>query len=126
MSDDILVHREAGVLTLTFNRPDKKNAITAAMYATMADAIESADADADVRVVVIQGSAEIFTAGNDLQDFMMRPPQIGEGGELPPVFRFLHAIQRFPKPVIAAVCGAAVGIGTGQGAAGIIERVDSL
>ncbi|MBI5334180.1 MAG: enoyl-CoA hydratase [Burkholderiales bacterium] len=112
MSDDILVHREAGVLTLTFNRPDKKNAITAAMYATMADAIESADADADVRVVVIQGSVEIFTAGNDLQDFMMRPPQIGEGGELPPVFRFLHAIQRFPKPVIAAVCGAAVGIGT--------------
>lgn len=109
---DILVHRENAILTLTFNRLDKKNAITQAMYATLADELEAAAKDDAVRVVAIQGAAEIFTAGNDLMDFMMNPPKIGEGGELPSVFRFLNAIHHFPKPIVAGVCGAAVGIGT--------------
>ena len=105
---DILIHTEAGVMTLTFNRLDKKNSITAAMYAALAVALEAAREDAAVRVVVIQGHELIFSAGNDLGDFMNNPPT----DESAPVWRFLHGISGFPKPVIGAVCGAAVGIGT--------------
>ena len=108
---DILVHREGGVLTLTFNRLDKKNAITGAMYATLADALQEAAGDNSVRVAVIQGHPEAFTAGNDLMDFMMNPPKLGEGGELPPVFRFLKYINEFPKPIVAAVDGVCAGAG---------------
>lgn len=105
---DILTHTEAGVMTITFNRLDKKNSITAAMYATMADALQQAVADAAVRVVLFQGHETIFSAGNDIADFLNNPPA-GDGS---PVFRFLHGIATFPKPVIAAVSGPAVGIGT--------------
>lgn len=101
-----------GILTLTFDRLDRKNAITAAMYQTLADALRSAEADSAVRVIVIEGKPEIFTAGNDLEDFMKRPPTSGEGGAPAPVFQFLHAIAEAGKPVIASVSGAAVGIGT--------------
>ena len=112
MSDAILQHTEAGVLTLTFHRLEKKNAITAGMYGAMADAIERAAQDPAVRVLAIQGHAEIFTAGNDMADFLMNPPRMGEQGELPNVFRYMHALSTFPKPVVAGVCGPAVGIGT--------------
>lgn len=108
---DILVHTEAGVRTITFNRFDKKNSITQAMYSSMADALTSAAADDAVRVVVFQGHATIFSAGNDIGDFLNR--QDGQG--LPqesPTFRFLHALAAFPKPLLAAVAGPAVGIGT--------------
>lgn len=105
---DILTHIDAGVMTLTFNRLDKKNSITAAMYAAMADALQQAAADAAVRVVLLQGHETIFSAGNDIADFLNNPPA-GEGS---PVFCFLHGIAAFPKPVIAAVSGPAVGIGT--------------
>ena len=105
---DILVHTEAGVTTITLNRVDKKNSITAAMYATMADALDQAQADAAVRVVLLQGDVTIFSAGNDIGDFLNKPP----AGEQSPVFRFLHGIAAFPKPLVAAVCGPAVGIGT--------------
>ena len=67
---DILVHTEAGVCTLTFNRPDKKNSITAAMYGALADALQAAEADASVRCVVFQGVETVFTAGNDIGDFL--------------------------------------------------------
>ena len=111
---DILIHTEAGVTTLTLNRPDKKNSITGAMYLTLADALQAADADAAVRVVVLQGDTAIFSAGNDVGDFLATAaggaaPQ-GEGTS--PAFAFLHAIAGFSKPLIAAVCGPAVGIGT--------------
>jgi enoyl-CoA hydratase/carnithine racemase len=106
----ILTHIEAGVMTLTLNRTEKKNSITSSMYAALADSLASAKDDAAVRVVVIQGHATIFSAGNDLADFLHRPP-VAEG-EQAPVFRFLHGIAAFPKPVVAAVCGPAVGIGT--------------
>lgn len=109
---DILVHLEASVLTLTFNRLDKKNAITQAMYAALADALTEAASDDAVRAVVIQGHEQIFTAGNDLQDFLSAPPAAGARSDEVPVYRFLHTIQAFPKPIVAAVCGAAVGIGT--------------
>ncbi|MDQ7956724.1 MAG: enoyl-CoA hydratase [Rhodocyclaceae bacterium] len=105
---DILVHTEDGVSTLTFNRLDKKNSITSAMYAAMADALEAAQADSAVRVLLIQGDATIFSAGNDIGDFLNAPPSTQDS----PVFRFLHGIAQFPKPIVAAVCGPAVGIGT--------------
>ena len=105
---DILVHTEAGVTTLTFNRVDKKNSITSAMYAQLADALDQAQADAAVRCVLIQGDATIFSAGNDIGDFLNAPPSTQES----PVFRFLRNIAQFPKPIVAAVCGPAVGIGT--------------
>ncbi len=105
---DILTHTEAGVMTITLNRVDKKNSITAAMYAAMADALHAGAADAAIRVVVFQGHEAVFSAGNDIGDFLNKPP----AGQNSPVFRFLHGIAAFPKPLIAAVCGPAVGVGT--------------
>ncbi len=107
-SQDILVHDEGGVRTITFNRVERKNSITTAMYAQLADAFETAAQDAAVRVVVLQGDAAVFSAGNDIGDFLQQPPSTQDA----PVFRFLRAIATFPKPVVAAVCGPAVGIGT--------------
>jgi enoyl-CoA hydratase/carnithine racemase len=108
---DILAHHEAGVLTLTFNRPGKKNAITAAMYQTLADALNAASRDEVVRVVVIQGADDVFTAGNDLADFLGNARELGTDNPTP-VEQFLFALRDFPKPLIAAVAGPAVGIGT--------------
>ena len=106
--NDILIHAESGIMTITLNRVDKKNSITAAMYATMAEALIQAETSSAVRVVVLQGHEAVFSAGNDIGDFLNGPPATEES----PVYRFLHAISAFPKPVIAAVCGPAVGIGT--------------
>ncbi|QDO99053.1 enoyl-CoA hydratase [Ferrovibrio terrae] len=105
---DILTAQADGVLTITFNRPDKKNALTSAMYATLADALEAADTDPAVRVILFAGNGGAFTSGNDLQDFLNNPPQ----GDNTPVFRFLRAISTASKPMIAAVSGVAVGVGT--------------
>ncbi len=105
---DILQHLDQGVMTLTFNRLDKKNSITAAMYASLADAVEHAQTNAEVRVVLIQGHETIFSAGNDIADFLNHPPS----GHDAPVFRFLRAIAGLSKPLLAAVAGPAVGIGT--------------
>ena len=107
-SPDILVHTEAGVRTITLNRVDKKNSITQAMYSRMAEALTSAATDEAVRVVVLQGDATVFSAGNDIGDFLNAPPATQES----PVFRFLRALAGFSKPIVAAVCGPAVGIGT--------------
>ncbi len=105
---DILTHIDAGVMTITFNRLDKKNSITSSMYAAMADAVAVAAADASVRVVLFQGHESIFSAGNDIGDFLNQPPSTQES----PVFRFLRGIATFEKPLLAAVAGPAVGIGT--------------
>lgn len=105
---EILTHLDAGVLSLTINRLDRKNSITAAMYAAMADVLAAAEQDAAVRAVVIQGHETIFSAGNDIGDFLNKPPSSQDA----PVFRFLHGISTFTKPIVAAVCGPAVGIGT--------------
>jgi enoyl-CoA hydratase/carnithine racemase len=105
---DILTHIDAGVMTITFNRLDKKNSITSTMYAAMADAVAQAAADASVRVVLFQGHESIFSAGNDIGDFLNQPPSTKES----PVFRFLRGIATFEKPLLAAVAGPAVGIGT--------------
>ncbi len=105
---DILSHTEAGVLTLTLNRVSKKNSLTFAMYAALADALEQAGGDKAVRAVVIQGHETIFSAGNDIADFLNGPAATMDS----PVFRFLRAISTFAKPIVASVCGPAVGIGT--------------
>jgi enoyl-CoA hydratase/carnithine racemase len=105
---DILTHIDAGVMTITFNRLDKKNSITSTMYTAMADALAQAAADASVRVVLFQGHESIFSAGNDIGDFLNQPPSTQES----PVFRFLRGIATFEKPLLAAVAGPAVGIGT--------------
>ena len=105
---DILSHIEAGVMTVTLNRVDKKNSLTQAMYGAMSDALAQATDDAGVRAVVIQGHATVFSAGNDIGDFLNGPPSTEESQ----VFRFLRGIATFPKPLVAAVCGPAVGVGT--------------
>jgi enoyl-CoA hydratase/carnithine racemase len=104
----VLTAREGAVQRIQINRPEKKNALTADMYAAIADALNAADADADVRVVLIHGAGDAFTAGNDLQDFLANAPRYADA----PVFRFLNAISHVEKPMIAAVAGVAVGVGT--------------
>ncbi|MDD2918660.1 enoyl-CoA hydratase [Rhodoferax sp.] len=105
---DLLLDTTGGVITLTLNRVARKNSLTTAMYAGMAEAVEQAQADAAVRVMVIQGHETVFSAGNDIADFLQAPPTTLEA----PVFRFMRAISSFSKPIVAAVCGPAVGIGT--------------
>ncbi|WP_339095393.1 enoyl-CoA hydratase [Deinococcus sp. VB343] len=105
---DILCSTENGVMTLTINRPDKKNSLTLAMYKALADHLEQAQADAEVRVVVLQGHPQIFSAGNDIADFLSLSGSVQDS----PITRFLRTIATFPKPLVAAVSGAAVGIGT--------------
>jgi enoyl-CoA hydratase/carnithine racemase len=97
-----------GVAVIEIARPEKKNALTQAMYTAMAEAIVAADADAAIRALLVTGQPGIFTSGNDLEDFMMRPPQ----GEDSPVFQFMKALSDCGKPVVAAVTGGAIGIGT--------------
>lgn len=105
---NITIEDQGAVKVLRFNRVERKNAITAAMYAALAEALENSAQDPDVRVVIFAGSQMAFTAGNDLGDFLDDPPTTADA----PVFRFLRALASFPKPLIAAVCGPAIGVGT--------------
>jgi enoyl-CoA hydratase/carnithine racemase len=107
---DILITQANGILTLEFNRPERKNSITTVMYDAMAAAIFDAEADPAVRVILIQGKPELFTAGNDLEDFL-KNSGTADGGERP-VFKFMRALGGATKPVVAAVGGYAIGIGT--------------
>lgn len=97
-----------GVATIEIARPEKKNALTIAMYEDMAVALHAAVDNPSVRAALITGQPGIFTSGNDLEDFMQRPPQ----GQDSPVFRFIQAVLAFDKPLVAAVTGPAIGIGT--------------
>src|SRR5450830_186491 len=106
--NDLLIDTSAGVMTITLNRVSKKNALTQAMYTAMADALQQAQADAQVRALVFQGHETIFSAGNDIGDFLHAQAATQDSS----AFRFLRVISTFPKPVVAAVCGPAVGIGT--------------
>lgn len=96
------------VLEITLNRPERKNALTMAMYSAAAELLNAAADDAGVRVVIITGSGGSFTSGNDLVDFLGGSATGAES----PVFQFMSALYNFPKPVVAAVNGPAVGIGT--------------
>lgn len=109
---NILTRKANGIFTITFNRPEKKNAITAAMYESMANALKNAEVDNEVRVILFTGSDNIFTAGNDLEDFIKNAAQLGSEDEKNPVVQFMLALSGAQKPVIAAVAGLAIGIGT--------------
>jgi enoyl-CoA hydratase/carnithine racemase len=108
MTEAVEFRQEVGILEIRLNRPDKKNAITVAMYAAMAERLAAAEADPAVRVVLFTGAGDAFCAGNDLKDFIANPPS----GQDSPVFRFLRAISTATKVLIAAIQGPAVGIGT--------------
>ncbi len=108
MSNHVLTQTRDRVARIQLNRPDKKNALTAEMYQALADAIGAAEGDAQVRVLLLHGAPDCFCAGNDLKDFLERPPH----AENSPVFGFMQAISRAQKPIVAAVAGPAVGIGT--------------
>lgn len=111
MDRNVLVERKDGVLSILLARPERRNAITVAMYSALADAIESAADDRAVRLITIEGQGEDFTAGNDLGDFLKEMPQPGSGEDLP-VWRLLRALAKNQVPIVAAVHGNAVGIGT--------------
>jgi enoyl-CoA hydratase/carnithine racemase len=109
MSEHIVVERLGPVQTIRMNRPEKKNAITRAMYGAMASALAVADADASLRVSVILGVPGAFSSGNDLADFMAVATGADGGSE---VYDFLQALARAQKPLVSGVDGIAVGIGT--------------
>jgi enoyl-CoA hydratase/carnithine racemase len=106
---DVFISNEGPVRKIRMNRPEKKNALTLAMYEAMANAIEDAGKADSVRCLIIAGTQDVFCAGNDLNDFivMARSGSLGE-----PIVRFLHTLARCEKPIVAAVSGAAVGVGT--------------
>lgn len=116
-TQDVVVELQDAVLTITLNRSAKKNALTDAMYGTLADAIGRADSDAAVRVVLLRAEGDLFSAGNDLSDFsrlaeqMADRPASGITGQMN-VWRFLHALAACTTPIVAAVQGKAVGVGT--------------
>ena len=110
MTDHVLTQLADGVLSVSLNRADKKNAITQAMYEALAEATERAQTDPAVRVILFRGEGDAFSAGNDIGDFIALGSQ-GAGPDEMPVFRFLKALAHLEKPAVAAVRGRAVGIG---------------
>ena len=110
MTEHLLVERNGPRLRLLMNRPERRNAITVAMYAALADAISAAQDDPEVRVITLEGDGVDFTGGNDLADFMKEMPQDGQTDI--PVWRLLRALATNSVPLIAAVHGNAIGIGT--------------
>lgn len=107
-SETVIVTDEGRVRIIRMNRPEKKNALTQAMYAAMADAIARAEADDHVRVLLLTGAESVFSAGNDIGDFASNFSL----DESSPVSRFLHGLAAAEKPIVAAVNGPAIGIGT--------------
>ncbi|HKF20116.1 MAG TPA: enoyl-CoA hydratase [Candidatus Angelobacter sp.] len=107
MSDQIIVDVKDRVQSIRMNRPEKKNALNGAMYTAMTEALLAADSDNNVRAIVIGGTEDCFTAGNDIADFAAAKP-----GQVSPAVRFLETLAATAKPVLAAVSGVAIGIGT--------------
>lgn len=110
MAEHVQIDRDGGVLAITLARPERRNAITVAMYAALADAITGAATDQAIRLITLRGEGEDFTAGNDLGDFLA-VPSAGRNEDIP-VWRLLHALAVNEVPILAAVQGNAVGIGT--------------
>ena len=108
MTEHVLASRAEGICELRLNRPDKRNAITAAMYDTLWDALVQAEADDSVRVILLSGEGASFTAGNDLGDFLNGPPGGGDHGAM----RFIRLLPKIHKVLMAAVHGLTVGVGT--------------
>jgi enoyl-CoA hydratase/carnithine racemase len=101
--------RNGAVLRIAINRPEKKNALTGAMYDDLSKALEGAEQDSQTRVILLHGQGDSFTAGNDLEDFLQKP---WTGQAKPPAIRFIRAMAAARKPIVAAVHGLAVGVGT--------------
>lgn len=108
MSDLILTEQHDGIVWVTFNRPEKKNAITQQMYCDLTAALEHAERDSSVAAIVLRGNGGCFTAGNDLHDFL----QADDLDENAPPFEFLYTLSRLSVPVVASIDGPAIGIGT--------------
>lgn len=106
--NDIIAERSGKVLRIQLNRPDKKNAMTSSMYLTMAELLEDATKDDQIRVALWYGAGDSFCAGNDIEDFIKNPPASGDS----PQSRLMNALLNFEKPLVAAVQGAAIGGGT--------------
>lgn len=106
MNSSILISEQDGICLLTFNRPEKKNALTQAMYGDLSQALLAASRNSAVKVVVFSGGDHLFTSGNDIQEFLGSPDALEQ------VLKFLQIVAAFEKPLVAAVNGAAVGIGT--------------
>src|SRR5438132_6105105 len=106
--NDIITERSGNILRIQLNRPEKKNAMTVAMYITLADLLNAAAKDDQIRVVLWHGAGDSFSAGNDIEDFIKNPPGPGES----PQARLIQALINFDKPIVAAVQGAAIGGGT--------------
>ena len=109
MSEHVRVEKQGPVLSITLARPERRNAITIAMYGALADAVQSASHDQSIRVIALRGEGVDFAAGNDLADFLEAPVR---GDEEIPVWRFLRALAECETPIVAAVHGNCVGIGT--------------
>ena len=105
---DIITERSGNILRIQLNRPERKNAMTSAMYITLADLLNNAAKDDQIRVVLWHGAGDSFSAGNDIQDFLKNPPGPGES----PQARLIEALINFDKPIVVAVQGAAIGGGT--------------
>src|SRR6201988_2515277 len=105
---EIITERTGSILRVQLNRPDKKNAMTSSMYVTLADILNDAARDEQIRVVLWHGAGDSFSAGNDVEDFLKNPPGPGES----PQQRLIDALINFDKPLVAAVHGAAVGSGS--------------
>ena len=110
MTEHVRIENSGGILTLTLARPDKKNALTDAMYGKLADAIEAAERDPSARVILIRGEGDMFTAGNDVGEFAAVAAGTSEGSRN--VVRFIQSLARCTRPLVAAVQGRAVGVGT--------------
>ncbi len=108
MTENILISSQDGILRIQINRPEKKNALTLAMYTAMTEAIKNADTDDAIRVIFLTGTTDCFTSGNDLKDFL----EVPAADESAPVFQFMLTISQAKKPIVAAVTGLAIGIGT--------------
>lgn len=108
MTSGVDIHQAGGILHLIMNRPERRNALTHAMYSALADGLREADENAEIRAIRITGAGGHFTSGNDLEDFRTSPPTTLEA----PVFHFLEALRAARKPLVAEVSGVAVGIGT--------------
>ena len=119
---DVLIEKRDGVLRLTMNRPDKKNALTGPMYDTMTAALKAAERDDAVRAILLEGAGGSFTAGNDLGDFLA----VAQGKGQSRAFPFIEAVALLEKPIVAAVDGVAVGVGVDRDRrdAHLVERAD--
>ena len=112
MTEQVEINNSNGILTLTLKRPDKKNALTNEMYGALADAIEGAENDTAVRVILIRGEGDSFTAGNDLEDFLKDGTSNTGTPRASNAVKFLYSLVHNEKPIVAAVDGIAIGIGT--------------